>query len=62
MTEKLLATLPAIMMGYSVFWIEHLRIERWLTHNPYRFGFIFLSNFAKEIPAGIIFKLFTFVS
>lgn len=49
LTEKLLATIPARMMGYSVFWIEHLRIERWLQLNPYLICYIFNSYFAKSI-------------
>lgn len=49
LTEKLLATIPARLMGYSVFWMEHLRIERWLRLNPYRFCYVLSSFFATTI-------------
>jgi len=49
LTEKLLATIPARLMGYSVFWIEHLRIERWLALNPFLLCYIFNSYFATTI-------------
>ncbi|MBU1177797.1 glycosyltransferase family 4 protein [Patescibacteria group bacterium] len=49
LTEKLLATIPAKLLGYSVFWMEHLRIERWLRQNPYRFLYVWLSNWASTI-------------
>jgi glycosyltransferase involved in cell wall biosynthesis len=49
LTEKLLAVLPAKLLGYSIFWIEHLRIERWLTQNPYKFLYVLLSRLAITI-------------
>lgn len=49
LTEKLLATIPAKLLGYSVFWMEHLRIERWLKQNPYRFLYVWLSNLTTTI-------------
>lgn len=49
LTDKLLATIPACFLGYSCFWIEHLRIERWLLQNPLKFLYIFSSFFAKTI-------------
>lgn len=49
LTEKLLATLPARLLGYSVFWMEHLRIERWLKQNPYRFLYVGLSKLVTII-------------
>ena len=35
LTEKLLLTDWAIAQGIKVFWIEHDRVGRWLTHNPW---------------------------
>lgn len=49
LTEKLLITIPARLLGYSVFWIEHLRIERWLKLNPYRLCYVLNSYFATTI-------------
>ncbi|NQV13450.1 MAG: glycosyltransferase family 4 protein [Parcubacteria group bacterium] len=49
LTEKLLATVPAKLLGYSVYWMEHLRIERWLRQNPYRFLYVWLSNLTTTI-------------
>ncbi len=48
--EKLLITIPARLLGYSVFWIEHLRIERWLKLNPYLPCYVLNSYFATTIP------------
>ena len=49
LTEKLLATIPAKLLGYSVFWMEHLRIERWLRQNPYRWLYVWLSSLVTTI-------------
>lgn len=49
LTEKLLATLPAKLLGYKIFWMEHLRIERWLLQNPYRLLYVLLSKLAITI-------------
>ncbi len=49
LTEKLLATLPAKLLGYRIFWMEHLRIEKWLLQNPYRPFYVLLSNFVTTI-------------
>jgi glycosyltransferase involved in cell wall biosynthesis len=49
LTEKLLATILARLMGYKVYWIEHLRIERWLQLNPYLLSYIFNSYFVTTI-------------
>ncbi len=34
--EKLLMTPWALWMGMNVFWLEHARIGKWLTQNPWR--------------------------
>lgn len=49
LTEKLAATIPAKLLGYKIFWMEHLRIERWLLQNPYRPLYILLSNLVTTI-------------
>lgn len=49
LTEKLLAAAPAKLCGYSIFWMEHLRIERWLLKNPYKIFYILYSRLATVI-------------
>jgi glycosyltransferase involved in cell wall biosynthesis len=48
-TEKLILTVPARLIGYRVFWIEHVIPGRWLRLNPFRPLYIFNSYFAKII-------------
>ena len=49
LTEKLLLTWPARLMGYKIVWIEHLRIERWLKKNPYRCCYKFYSKWVTIV-------------
>ncbi|MFA5051950.1 MAG: glycosyltransferase family 4 protein [Patescibacteria group bacterium] len=42
--EKLLATVPARLLGMKVVWVEHVTMERWLTKNPLRFPYRWLSG------------------
>lgn len=49
LTEKLLATPLAFLLGYRVFWTEHLRLERWLLANPFRFLYVLNSRLARVI-------------
>ena len=49
LTEKLAATIPAYILGYKVFWMEHLRLERWLLQNPYRPFYVLYSRLATTI-------------
>jgi glycosyltransferase involved in cell wall biosynthesis len=49
LTEKLILTIPARLIGYKVFWIEHVIPGRWLRLNPFRPLYIFNSYFAKII-------------
>ncbi len=44
--EKILATLPARMLGMKVIWTEHLTVERWLSSNPLK---IFYRLFSKMV-------------
>ena len=34
LTDKLLATPIARALGMQVVWVEHVTLDRWLTHNP----------------------------
>ncbi len=36
LTEKILATIPARLLGMKVIWVEHVTVERWLSQNPLR--------------------------
>lgn len=47
--EKLLATPFGILLGNKVFWLEHARIGKWWTHNPWRIIYSLLSYFVKII-------------
>jgi len=49
LTEKLILTLPARILGFRVFWIEHVIPGRWLRLNPFRPLYIFNSYFARVI-------------
>jgi len=49
LTEKIIATLPARMLGMKVFWVEHVTIERWLSKNPLRVLYRFFSHRVKII-------------
>lgn len=49
LTEKILITLPARMIGIKVVWMEHVSPNRWLTMNPLRFLYTFYSRFAMII-------------
>ena len=44
LSEKLLVTPLAKLLGYKVLWDEHATIDRWLTHNPYRVFYKFYSR------------------
>lgn len=47
--EKLLMTPWAHLFGMKVFWLEHARIGKWLTQNPWRFLYHFLSKRATTV-------------
>ena len=46
LTEKVLLTPWARLLGMKVIWMEHLQIERWLIANPLRLFYILWSRFA----------------
>lgn len=47
--EKLLMTPWAKLFGIKVVWLEHARIGNWMTKNPWRFVYKFLSRFATVV-------------
>lgn len=49
LTEKLLATLPARMLGMRVIWMEHLVAGRSLLQNPFRHPYAALSRLARLV-------------
>ncbi|MFH0804769.1 MAG: glycosyltransferase family 4 protein [Patescibacteria group bacterium] len=49
LTEKLLGTLPARLLGMKVVWVEHVTIERWLTQNPLRLLYRWLSRLVTVV-------------
>lgn len=49
LTEKILITLPAKILGMKVIWMEHVSPNRWLTLNPYRYFYTFNSRMATTI-------------
>ena len=49
LTEKLLISAYAARLGVKVVWVEHLRIERWLLSNPYKWLYRRMSRFATVV-------------
>lgn len=49
LTEKVLLTPWARLLGIRVFWIEHLQIERWLVKSPLRFAYVLWSRLVTVI-------------
>ncbi|MEK7546072.1 MAG: glycosyltransferase family 4 protein [Patescibacteria group bacterium] len=49
LTDKLLATLPARLLGMRVVWMEHLVAGRSLTQNPFRGAYAALSRLADVV-------------
>ncbi|MBI3626596.1 glycosyltransferase family 4 protein [Candidatus Uhrbacteria bacterium] len=56
LTEKLLATLPAKLLGYKVFWVEHTLLDNWLTKSPLRLPYRWFSRYAKIIAVSYAIK------
>lgn len=56
LTEKVLATLPARILGMKVFWVEHVTIERWLTKNPLKVFYRLFSGLAAIIAISKVIK------
>ncbi|MBI3957047.1 MAG: glycosyltransferase family 4 protein [Candidatus Kerfeldbacteria bacterium] len=49
LTEKLLVTPFARLLGMRVLWAEHVEVGRWLASNPWRFLFVWWSRLAVVI-------------
>ncbi len=49
LADKLLATLPARLLGIRVVWMEHLVPGRSLLMNPYRPAYVWLSRFVSVV-------------
>jgi len=49
LTEKILATLPAKLLGIRVVWVEHVTVERWLSKNPLRVFYRWFSRLVKVV-------------
>ena len=49
LTEKVLLTPWARLLGMKVIWMEHLQIERWLKANPLRLGYVLWSHLATVV-------------
>ncbi|PIY96154.1 MAG: hypothetical protein COY66_04800 [Candidatus Kerfeldbacteria bacterium CG_4_10_14_0_8_um_filter_42_10] len=56
LTEKILITLPARILGIKVVWIEHVTTERWLALNPYKIFYRFSSRFAAIVAISEVIK------
>ncbi len=49
LTEKLLATFPAALLGYKIIWVEHSMLDDWLTRNPWRYLYVLFSGLATIV-------------
>lgn len=49
LTEKILATVPAKLLGMRVVWAEHSMFERWLTQNPLRLFYVLFSRWVDVL-------------
>jgi len=56
LTEKILATWPARILGMRVFWVEHVTVERWLTKNPLKIFYRLFSFLAKVITISKVIR------
>lgn len=56
LTEKVLATLPARLLGLRVFWVEHVTVERWLAKNPLKIPYKLFSRFVTIVAISHVIK------
>ena len=56
LTEKILATLPARILGMKVFWLEHVTVERWLSKNPLKIFYRLFSQLTTIIVISKVIK------
>ncbi len=57
LTEKILVTPWARLLGLHVIWVEHLQIERWLLQSPLRFLYVLWSRLATVVTVVKAVKL-----
>lgn len=48
-TEKILMTPLAYLMGFKIFWMEHLRIEKSYKKNPFKVFYLWFSRYSTVI-------------
>ena len=56
LTEKILATLPARIIGLKVIWVEHFTFERWLIKNPLKYLYRFFSRYVTIVAISRVIK------
>ncbi|XOU94273.1 MAG: glycosyltransferase family 4 protein [Candidatus Kerfeldbacteria bacterium] len=56
LTEKILVTLPAKVLGMKVIWVEHVTIDRWLSLNPLKVFYKFLSRYVTIVAVSEVVK------
>ena len=56
LTEKILATLPARIIGLKVIWVEHVTFERWLTKNPLKYLYRYLASLVTIVAISRVIK------
>lgn len=49
LTEKILLTIPAKVLGIKIIWVEHLLIENWLLLSPLKYFYVWLSKYVLII-------------
>lgn len=56
LTEKVLITWPARILGMKVFWVEHVTIERWLDMNPLKIFYRLFSGLTTIVTISRVIK------
>ncbi|MBU0597805.1 glycosyltransferase family 4 protein [Patescibacteria group bacterium] len=56
LTEKILATIPARLLGMKVVWVEHVTFERWLIKNPLKVYYKLFSRQATIVAISQVIK------
>lgn len=56
LTEKILVTIPARLLGMRVFWVEHVTFDRWLTRNPLRLLYRWSARWAHTIAVSQVIR------
>lgn len=56
LTEKILITVPARLLGMRVYWVEHVTVERWLSKNPLKLLYRLFSPLVTIIAISRVIK------